>query len=155
MLRFILALIILASAAVITQKLGLLNGFKKPKAEVPQVVEETSAPEKNNVTKSEVYRWVDKDGKVHFSDQSVAKTEVNPEKIIVSTETTEFAKTPKIKPIYIPSNRQTSAQSSRSKRCQRLKADIAAREKRLRRAGRIPSQDKQLSQKRWEKIKGC
>ncbi len=155
MLRFLLALVIIASVAVITQKLNLLNGLFPSTVETlpAEKTEPDNSP--NNVTKSEVYRWVDEEGTVHFSDKAVNSESSKPEKITVSTETTEFAKTPKIKTVYIPSNRQTSAQTSRSKRCQRLKSDIAKREKRLRNAGRIPSQDSRLSAKRWEKIKGC
>lgn len=159
MLRFLLALVIIASVAVIVQKLNLLNGLfpqtnQIPVSEPVSPTDETTS-ETRSITKSEVYRWVDDEGTVHFSDKAIDEDQSNIKKITVSTETTEFAKTPKIKPVYIPSNRQTSSQTSRSKRCQRLKTEIAERERRLRKSGRIPSQDSRLSEKRWEKIKGC
>ena len=139
MLRFLLALVIIASVAVIVQKLNLLNGLfpqanQIPVSEPVSPTDETTS-ETRSITKSEVYRWVDDEGTVHFSDKAIDEDQSNIKKITVSTETTEFAKTPKIKPVYIPSNRQTSSQTSRSKRCQRLKTEIAERERRLRKSG--------------------
>jgi len=167
MLRTLLALIIIASAYVVMQKLGLLNSLlnmnsseistiQKPqtKIDAPSSVEQ-QPPKKKNVTTSEVYRWVDEKGKVHFSDKVEETAIVDPKKVTISTETTEFAITPKIRPVFVPSNRQTSSSSSRSDRCKSLKAQIAKDEKRLRRAGRIPAQNRQLSEKRWQAIKGC
>lgn len=159
MLRFLLALVIIASAAVITQKLNLFDGLFPKSSHTPAITPPPAIAEPtddtNKITKSEVYRWVDDEGKVHFSDRKIDNKESELERITVSTETTEFAKTPKIKTVYVPSHRQTGSQTSRSARCQRLKSEIAKREKYLRKSGRIPSQDSQLSEKRWEKIKGC
>ncbi len=108
-----------------------------------------------NVTKSEVYKWVDSIGKIHYSDKASDTSEQSVEKITVVSETTEFTKTPPIQPIYGSNVRQTSAQTSRSVRCQRLKKQATKDKKKVRRAGRFSTQDQKLREKRWEIIKNC
>jgi hypothetical protein len=162
MFRFILALVIIASAVVITQKLGLIERLstQAPKVKTSSVATATAPaakPASRDITKSEVYRWVDKHGNVHFSDKAIPDSnEKSMQKIIVSHQATQFVAPPKLKPLpSIQHSRQSSGQPSRSKRCQQLKTEIDKRERKLRRWNKSTSLDPKLEQKRWQKIKTC
>jgi len=121
----------------------------------PEKIQDKKILEARNITKSEVYKWIDENGQIHYSDKSSSQSEQPSEKITVITETTEFAKTPYIKPVNTSNSVQTSSQDSRSIRCQRLKKQATRDAERLRRAGRSPTRDQKLKETRWEIIKNC
>ncbi|MCF6193591.1 MAG: DUF4124 domain-containing protein [Kangiellaceae bacterium] len=121
----------------------------------PNKVQDKKVVERENITKSEVYKWVDENGKIHYSDKSANENELPSEKITVITKTTEFAKTPYINRINSSNSTQTSSKNSRSNRCKGLKKQATIETERLRRAGRSPTRDRKLREKRWEIIKNC
>jgi len=131
------------------------KGVVREQISEPKKIQDEKVVEQKNITRSEVYKWVDKNGKIHYSDISATESEHPSEKIMVITETTEFAKTPYIRRVNSSNSVQTSSQDSRSNRCQQLKKQATRDAERLRRAGRSPTRDRKLKEKRWEIIKNC
>jgi len=111
---------------------------------------------------TKMYKWVDDNGKVHFSDTapedaSLANNEVD----IEAVSTTKFKKTPRILPVMnLPARRRSGSQatSGKNEKCERLKREIARLEKAMDRGQRATSfaaSSNRLKESRWEKIKAC
>lgn len=159
----ILALLTLValSGAIYHYRQQIINLFQPPPPPEPQIVEKTANPPPPKEHK--MHKWVDADGRVHFSDSAPKTQEQTSRKISVNElQTTEFKKT---KPVYVPTyrnqsnytNRNTS--SSRSSRCKQLRQSIKQSERSIRERNNytrsFESKKKQLQQKRWELQKNC
>ncbi len=173
MIRFVFLSLVL-TAVVYTYFHPQLLDFKPPVVESQNItleIPESVIDKPKHITKSEVYKWTDSEGNTHYSDRSdqqvaLPKSGGNSlatskntnqhqvKKIIIKTETTEFAKSPTIKPIYIES-RQNRGGISRTSRCKNLRNKLSKAEKRSRKAGRIPSGSNSISKQRWKIIKNC
>jgi hypothetical protein len=163
MFRIFILIFLTIIAGVAFTNPQLISEFllSKPKEVVlipaikPETILDDKLVEPKNITRSEVYKWVDENGQLHYSDKSSGESEQPSEKITVTTETTEFTKTPYIKRVNTSNSVQTSSQDSLSSRCQRLKNRATRDAERLRRAGRSPTRDRKLRKTRWEIIKNC
>jgi len=157
MTRFLTVILVLVATLLIYQNAARLFASKQPQS----VVEEVPIPSKEpvetpkHITKTEVYKWIDEDGQVHFSDRTVEDNSVQKEKVVVTSETTEFSDVPKIRPVYIPSNRQTGQSPSRAERCKRLKQQVSKQEAKERKSMYRSGKSQALSDKRWQVIKNC
>ena len=144
------------SLVLVVKKTSIFLSQPKEVVQVqqPEVVIEKQPETNNNVTKTQVYKWVDEEGNLHFSDKTLE--EAPTEKVTVTRETTEFKKSPKIRTVYVPSNRQTGTSATRSGDCKRWKKQVAKDEEYLRTTGRQHSSVSQrLSDTRWKVIKNC
>jgi len=108
-----------------------------------------------------IYRWVDENGKQHFSDKNPALTES--EKFntldIPSIKTVKSKSTKKLK----RNKRQNKtakrvAGESKASRCNKLKTDIASIESKLKTrllADKSAQYSKKLTDLRWKRLKTC
>ena len=127
------------------------------------IVENHTAKSSGQQT-SQVYKWTDENGKVHFSDAKPEDQAVDVAQYIVNqVQTTEFKETPKIAappPVATRQNVQPNRVETRSEpsRCEYLKKRI--KELRDRRGTRTlhsshNAREQELSDLRWEKQKNC
>ncbi len=108
-----------------------------------------------------IYRWVDRNGKQHFSDRVSESMEV----IEFEGKTLSSINMVKPKPLKSikPSNRKSlkrkkKLSSAKPNRCGRLKRKIESVEKKLKQHLRAEKSDqfsRELSDLRWQKIKSC
>jgi len=159
MARFLTVIFVFVATLLIYQNVARLFVPKLPKIEAEKTTRPIGKTAKapKHITKTEVYKWVDDDGQVHFSDRTIKDDGTQQEKVVVTSEATEFKEVPKIRQIYIPSNRQTgnTSSGSRTEQCKRLKKQVAKEEERAKRRTSSYGQTKKLSDSRWKVIKNC
>jgi len=157
MTRFLTVILVFVATLLIYQNAARLFVSQPTQVlskELPTPSKE-SVKTPTHITKTEVYKWVDEDGQVHFSDRTIKDDDTPKEKVVVTSETTKFSETPKIRSVYVPSNRQTGSSNSRTERCKRLKKKVAKEEERAKRRTYSYGQTKELSDSRWQVIKNC
>ena len=156
MTKFLTLILVVVAALLIYQNAARLFAPQEPQAvEKQSIVIEEPIEMPKHITKTEVYKWVDENGQVHFSDRTITGDDATKEKITVTSETTGFSEVPKIRPIYIPSNRQSGSTDSRRERCKRLKKQVTKEEARAKRRTYSSGQRKEISDSRWQVIKNC
>lgn len=114
------------------------------------------------ITQAEsIYRWVDKDGKVHFSDR-ISKSADSAKFENASLPIIKTIKS-KAKPIFKQSKQKNkvikkSSSESKTSRCNKINSDINSIERKLRtrlQADKSDQHSKILAELRWQKIKSC
>ena len=157
MTRFLVLVLFLVSLLLVFKRaLPYFFVQEVPEKTKPVATEQKTPnkPAKNYVTKTQVFKWTDEKGQVHFSDKSIK--EVQAEEVTVTSETTEFKKSPKIRSVYVPTTRQTGNKSARSTKCDNLRKRVADDEAHLKRTTRNHAYvSERLSKNRWRVIKEC
>jgi len=109
-----------------------------------------------------IYRWVDKDGKQHFSDRTSGTSTSEEFKITeISSIKTVKSKLPKMRTLSKKRKNKTvkkAIHESKVSRCNQLSTNIASIEKKLKtrlQAGKSDQYSKDLAELRWKKIKSC
>ncbi|WP_444997629.1 DUF4124 domain-containing protein [Aliikangiella sp. IMCC44359] len=159
----ILIIITLLLGAVYTAREDIKNFYQKyTNQHQPKATTEKTANEElieSTVPAKQMYKWTDKEGRVHFSEKAPDNPEIKTQTIQIETvQTTEFKASPKIKPVYQPNpSRNYTNTSSNLSECARLKKDIKRQEDNLkaRKTNAFDKKYKRLREKRWKALKNC